>query len=166
MSKKFVQVITTNNPGQAHLMKSLLEANDIECVIFDEYMATTFEYNIAVGYIKLNVPEEDFPEAENILIKHDYLKKYDPDDNLDVDPCPSCNSRKISVAKKGWLFFAANILLFLVPGILQKKTLTCRNCRHTWKSEITPVHLFFSLVIGIFYIIFWSALLTGITANK
>jgi len=155
MIKEFITIYTTNNPGEAQLVKSLLNANGIECTIFDENMATTFEFNIMVGFIKLKILKSDYEDAKSILIEKEYIKEFDPTDNLAVDPCPECGSRKVTKKRSGIGFKIISLLFFFIPTILTKKIYKCRSCDYSWKSKITFDHFFFAFLIGIFNLLFW-----------
>jgi hypothetical protein len=63
-----VTVFTTSNLHEAHLVKSLLEGNNITAIIIDGKLASLnlFLTN-AIGGIKLAVSESDLNEANEIL---------------------------------------------------------------------------------------------------
>lgn len=56
----FVTLKVFQNSIDAHLLKTQLESEGIECFIFDEQMVTmNMLYSNAVGGIKLKIQEED-----------------------------------------------------------------------------------------------------------
>jgi len=71
---RLIIIAQTSQPVEAHLMKTRLESEDIECFLQDENMvAANWLYSNAIGGVKLLVREEDAERAAKILssIEHD-----------------------------------------------------------------------------------------------
>ncbi len=65
---KLVTVATFDNMPAAHIAKGRLEAEGIPCWLADENLGQTdWLYNIAVGWIKLQVEPEHAAQARAIL---------------------------------------------------------------------------------------------------
>jgi len=66
---KFITVGRYDNGPMAHIMKSALEQEGLECNITDEKAAYTFSglYTIALGGVKLKVKAEDLEKAKEII---------------------------------------------------------------------------------------------------
>ena len=64
----FVTIRTFDHAMDAHLLKSKLESEGVECFLFDENTVSINPlYGIATGGIKLRVIEEDAERAMAIL---------------------------------------------------------------------------------------------------
>jgi hypothetical protein len=65
---KYVTIKVFDSAIEAHILKSKLESEDIECHIFDENIVSLNPlFNYAVGGIKLKVNELDFEKAITIV---------------------------------------------------------------------------------------------------
>jgi hypothetical protein len=64
VSDRLLVLLQTGNPLEAHLMKTKLESEDIECFIQDENMGL---FTNAIGGVKLLVREKDAEHAIAIL---------------------------------------------------------------------------------------------------
>lgn len=65
---KLVTVATFDNMPAAHIAKGRLETEGIACWLKDEHLGQTdWLYNIAVGWIKLQVDAEHSAQAHLIL---------------------------------------------------------------------------------------------------
>jgi len=160
MEDKLVTVLTATNSGDAYNAKALLESNGIETFLRDENMGSMFDSAAAFGHIKIDVRQTSLEEARDILIEKNYIKIQSPDENLDVDPCPKCSSRKIKTAKSSFIFSLVSLLLFFIPKILQKKSYQCKDCGHSWDSTLQFEHIFWSVILSLFCLMFWSKVLT------
>ena len=79
----------------AHIAKTKLESEDVECYIFDEYTSSmNWFFNNAIGGIKLKVREEDNERALNILNENVEIENEDAE-----IICPECNSKEIKDEK-------------------------------------------------------------------
>lgn len=74
-----VTVFTTSNLHEAHLVKSLLEGNNITAVIVDgEVASLNLFLTNALGGIKLAVAESDLTEANEVLKEYRSKEGLDP----------------------------------------------------------------------------------------
>jgi len=70
MSNKLIEVARLFDPIDAHILRGLLEAEDIKVEIFDEYFSSlTPVYRTIIGGIKLLVLDSDIEKAEPIIEK-------------------------------------------------------------------------------------------------
>lgn len=79
MNQQWVTVATFDNMPDAYIAQGLLEAEGIACYLQDENLVQTdWLYSIAVGGIKLRVPQSLLDRAQQLLAQ-------DRSDNLDQD---------------------------------------------------------------------------------
>jgi len=65
---ELITVATFDNMPSAHIAKGRLEAEDVPCWLKDEHLGQTdWLYNIAVGWIKLQVEAPNAARARTIL---------------------------------------------------------------------------------------------------
>lgn len=65
---KPVTIFTALNPAEAHLVRSRLEAAGFHAFVLDEAAAlSTDGYSLAVGGIRVQVPESESAEAREFL---------------------------------------------------------------------------------------------------
>ena len=65
---RWVTVATFDAPHHARLARTLLDAADIPTRLGDDHIVDAFPYYaVAVGGVKLFVPETDVPDAEAVL---------------------------------------------------------------------------------------------------
>ena len=78
-------------PSDAHILRGLLEAQDITVFMFDEGFASLTPADaVAVGGIKLHVPLEQKEEAEKIVNTfYENLKKES------IPKCANCDSKNL-----------------------------------------------------------------------
>jgi len=132
MSNKLIEVARLFDPMNAHILRGLLEAEDIKVEIFDEYFSSLTPVDrTIVGGIKLLVLDSYIEKAEPIIEK--FYK------NLKTEAknvCPKCSSVYI---KKDYIT-QFKMLLFSLFGSLvgsgfQRHTpeyKTCISCGHKW----------------------------------
>ena len=131
----FISLRTFDNSIEAHLLKSKLESEGIECYIFHENTATLTP--IAIGAISFKVYQKDFPKAYEIMTEMQRLVPKDKNGNIIC--CPKCRASKLIIIKrkqkkqfKGLLgkiksFFNSHEISVVV----------CEAC----KKEFNPSHL-------------------------
>jgi len=146
MAERLITIATCNELTEAHILKGRLEAEGILCFLGDEHIvgAQPF-YAVAVGGIKLKVPENDADEAKAILASiqgghADFIL-----DEIELAPpmqepaqaqtCPRCDSDKIAEEKYNKAAFSLRSLFpdFLLP--LLNRRYKCYNCGHQWKNK-------------------------------
>ena len=86
--QQHIQIAQLFMPSDAHILRGLLEAEDITVFMFDEGFASlTPADSVAVGGIKLHVPLEQKEKAEKIVNKfYENLKEES------IIKCANCNS--------------------------------------------------------------------------
>lgn len=114
----FKTLHTVNYPSEAHVMKMQLEAEGVDVFLKDEFMAQVTGVPQEVGGVKVQVKEEDFDKAGNLLIKLGYVD-LDAKNNSLLDSIDSF-TQQIPIIKN-WdfivrllIFVASVILIFLV----------------------------------------------------
>jgi DNA-directed RNA polymerase subunit RPC12/RpoP len=114
----------------AHIAKTKLESEDVECYIFDEYTSSmNWFFNNAIGGIKLKVREEDYEKALKTLNKNVEIENEDAE-----IICPECNSKEIKDEKVSKKFAYISILLMGFPLLLKKGKYECKNCGFKWRK--------------------------------
>lgn len=134
MSLLTVRVFSTTT--EAHLFKSRLENEGIDCYLFDENIAgMNITYDVALGGIKAKVNSSDTERVKEVLQKLEAEKRAK---NIFIK-CPVCESTEhyenfISV--KGWKVFLATILAFLTFSypIYQKRLYKCKECDNEFEE--------------------------------
>jgi hypothetical protein len=138
VSSDWVTVATFSQPVEAHLARTKLESEGVECVVSDEYLVrVNWLLSNAVGGVKLRVPEWEEHRARDVLRPRPRLvvvaDDHDPSREGETI-CPNCRSydvyyRRFSRRAAGvfWLFFG-----FIVPW-LDRRWL-CKQCGYEWKE--------------------------------
>lgn len=114
----------------AHIAKTKLESEDVECYIFDEYTSSmNWFFNNAIGGIKLKVREEDYERALKILNKNVEIENEDAE-----IICPECNSKEIKDERVSKKFAYISILLLGFPLLFSKRKYECKQCGFKWNK--------------------------------
>ncbi len=89
--QKHIQIAQLFMPSDAHILRGLLEAQDITVFMFDEgFSSLTPADAVAVGGIKLHVPLEQKEKAQKIVDKfYENLKEEN------ILKCSNCGSTKL-----------------------------------------------------------------------
>ena len=129
---ELVTVQTFDNAIDAHMLKTKLKNENIQCFLFDEHMVGLNPlYNITVGGIKLKIHPSDVQKARNIIEELSNAPLENEDGN--VVTCPHCQSTEIysgfksMKGKKGLLSAIISFLLFVFP-IYYKTVYRCKSC--------------------------------------
>lgn len=129
---KLITLRTFDNPINAHILKSRLESEGVECFLFDENISTlNLIYAAAVGGVKLNIKSIDIEKANSILSEVDNADL--TDDNDEIMRCPKCASTQLYSglrSMKGIRGFLSAIVSFslMVFPIYVKTVLKCKEC--------------------------------------
>lgn len=136
-------ILTFTFPHEAHLAKTYLESEGIECFIKDELTAQINIYSNAVGGAKLLVRETEYEQGIELLIKggfiHEPDKKAEPveiilvDRHFDKTTCPYCKSENISIKKVPHIWSVIVIFIFGAVFPIFKKSFKCYDCEKEWK---------------------------------
>lgn len=127
-----ITIRTFDNTIDAHLLKTKLESEGIECFLFDENTVSVNPlYNITVGGIKLKINERDLEKTRGIisLIEDKPLS----DANDQVITCPNCESKDVHAKLKSSSGFRiildafVSFLILLIPS-KRKTDYSCKSC--------------------------------------
>ena len=126
-----------DNPIDAHLLKTKLESEGIECYLYDEHTVTIDPLvNIAVGGIKLKILKSD-TEKVKLLLEEIEGSPYSKENN-EIIRCQNCNSQNLYSgyrSMKGLKGTVAAIFSFLsltIP-IYFNRVYKCRDCQNEFK---------------------------------
>ncbi|MBI1315361.1 DUF2007 domain-containing protein [bacterium] len=129
---EFVIVRTFDDPLKAHVLKTKLESEGIECFLHDDILMTLMPlYNIAVGGVKLKINANDLSYATEILAKFENTKLTNSED--EVIQCSNCGSDEFFSGYKwmrntmGFFSFILTFLLMIYP-IYAKHVYKCKAC--------------------------------------
>ena len=88
---KHMQIAQLFMPSDAHILRGLLEAQDITVFMFDEGLSSLLPaYTIATGGIKLHVPFEEKEKADKIVNQfYENLKEES------IPKCANCDSKNL-----------------------------------------------------------------------
>ncbi len=128
---------TFENPVEAHLLKSQLESEGINCFLFDEHtMGLIPFYNVTLGGIKLKIDQKDAKVALEIVDQNEMTDLLNEQNEPLV--CPSCGSNKLYQnfrsfkGLSGFLYAAAALLLTIIP-FYWKTVYRCKVCETEFK---------------------------------
>lgn len=121
--------------ASARVAQSLLEAEGIEAVIPDEYLAgVDWQLGTAIQGVRLQVRDEDAEEARDLLAQPV---------PAEGEPCPRCGSDAVTPARWKQRIKALTLLVpILAPVIvllwplfaLVRPSMQCTACGHRWKT--------------------------------
>lgn len=119
-------IATYSKLEDAHLAISLLEGNGIEAYLRDENMAgLNWFYSHAIGGVRLEVAEEDFERAVEVLEL--------PKEAGELLQCPHCGSGKVRIREMGLLSGICLALYLPLPCASQK--VDCRDCQQSFELK-------------------------------
>ena len=133
-NSRWLTVATFWEPTEAHIARLKLESEDIDCMILDENLVATYWFwASAVGGIKLQVRETDFPEAMRLL-KNDRPAEQSAEPIYDGQlKCPQCGSEDIYPQRFSRRFAALSMILLCIPIPLLHPHQKCAKCGFEWK---------------------------------
>jgi DNA-directed RNA polymerase subunit RPC12/RpoP len=137
MPEKLVTIATFSKAIDAHLSKTRLESEGIECLIADEYIVTmNWLYSNAVGGVKPQVKESDVERAIEILHREpigvDSMR--DGVEESDGPRCPRCNSPDVYYERFSRRLVFVSWLLLGFPLPFLKRRWKCRECGYRWRE--------------------------------
>ncbi len=136
---ELITVKVFDNSIEAHILKSRLESEGIDCFIFDDNMVSLNPlYNVTLGGIKLKVREVDVEQVNTIIDQIDSLKSVD--DNDQIIKCPNCDSTDLYTGYKSMkgtkgILSAIVSFLFMVFPIYYKTVYKCKVCGDEFRRE-------------------------------
>lgn len=123
-----VTVIALGNSVEAHVIKSKLESEEIECFIADEHTINANPlYSNALGGVKVQVRCADLARAQEILGIH-------PEVRAAPTTCPKCGSKHVTFSKWPGIL---NLLAFLsLNAFFPRSRLqwNCKACGNSWRA--------------------------------
>jgi hypothetical protein len=125
-------IATYTKPEEAHLAASLLEANGISTLVRDEHMVSmNWFYSQAVGGVRLEVPEEQWAAAREILEL--------PAEESTLLRCPHCGSSHTHMRELS-LLNGLLLLFFSVLLPVPNRRVDCLDCGRafSWKPGPEP----------------------------
>lgn len=135
---KLITFRTFDNSINAHIVKTRLESDEIECYLFDENISALNPlYNVTIGGIKLKIKNIDIEHAEEI-IKESESPEFLDEDNKKIE-CPKCKSTefysgfKSMKGIKGILSAIISFSLAVFP-IYYKVVYKCKKCGYEFKD--------------------------------
>jgi hypothetical protein len=130
---ELVQVSRFLISSDAHILRGLLETEDIEAIVIDELFSSNLPiYPSILGGIKVFVPFKDFEQAKEIAIE--YFKNIEESKKL----CQNCDSTNIEHDYKQQI---SNTILNLVTAFVSggfpftgstTKYKKCKDCGYKW----------------------------------
>jgi len=144
VDERLVTIARFNNPVEAHLVRTKLESEGIDCAVIDEIRGSTgWQYAIAIGGVRLQVNESDAQRALEILqgfqdepIGDEPAEEQIAESETESDRCcPRCGAAEIQYEEfsRRLVFISLVFLGFPLPFL--KRRWTCRNCGYQWKAR-------------------------------
>jgi hypothetical protein len=132
-------VASFRDPYEAHIARGKLETEGIPTVVLDEHLIQVdWLASQAIGGVKVQVPEEDFVRAREIMTADYEAELEDIEEaRLESSPdevCPACGAI-ILPARKYSLWSLIPSLFFLVPIFFRKKGWVCNYCGAALKMK-------------------------------
>ena len=126
------------DPMLAHIVRTRLEANGIQCFIADENIVMGNPiYNQAVGGVKLKIFEKDIERCREILASEGDLHESDhfeiDDENNTYVICPFCASTNVSNITENKDTGLLNTLMNLANPFYSQKNWHCHNCQQDFE---------------------------------
>lgn len=149
MSNRLVTIATFGEPTEAHILKGRLEAEGIPCYLGDEHIVSVQPfYSVAVGGVKLRVPEGREADARAIVEQvQEGKSEFYLDDDIELAPplpehvvevtCPSCGSTHIAEESLSKTVFSISYLILGFPLPFFNRKFRCYECGYTWKPQKT-----------------------------
>jgi len=136
--ESLVNVASYRDLQDAYLVKGKLESEGIQVFLRNEHtIGIYWLYSNALGGIKLDVPESQVQQAQNI-IEEDRTEEITNlifDDKIDPNgKCPICNSTNTQFYDRTRKFAAISCLIGL-PLLLFGRRYKCLDCKHVWKPK-------------------------------
>ncbi|MCE3227695.1 MAG: hypothetical protein K0S32_2246 [Bacteroidetes bacterium] len=127
MADTFITLVTYTYNTEAVVLVAKLEAEGIKCFLKNEHLLSTQQFlSNAVGGLDVQVSQEDFEKAKQILEEHNNSSAVTSNDmGKDYEKvlvyCPQCESTNVYKKKSSLFSFGA-------------KEHVCVDCQYTWKQ--------------------------------
>jgi hypothetical protein len=139
---RLIQIAVFNYPIEAHLCKTRLESEGIECFIAHEHFGNVHLFPDESGAVRLQVRESDAAGAMQILEQEPPVDTESAGNTGKEDmygpQCPRCGSPDVSSRKRSPALVLLSIPLLGIPLLFVKTKWDCRGCWHTWKAYPSP----------------------------
>jgi hypothetical protein len=115
---------------QADSLCVQLASHGIEASIPDQgAMSALPLHGSALGGIRVQVDEEDFEKARDILrgISAVFAEQ--------KPSCPKCGSLQVEYKRQSWFVAALVVILVGIPLLWLKKKFQCHSCGHRWEED-------------------------------
>ena len=127
---ELITIKTFDNTSEAHIYKSKLENEGILCFLKDENIVSVNPFhNLAIGGIKLQVPEDKVDASLNVLLEMEHQPTTDEEGN--IIQCPNCEGLEFYHTYgtgKSKDSFLKLIIGSIFGSVMTKSTLKCKNC--------------------------------------
>jgi DNA-directed RNA polymerase subunit RPC12/RpoP len=129
---KTILLTTCNNSFEANVIKGMLENNNIECFLTNEYFSDLMPHydGIMGSGVQIMIKEFDLSNAQKLIVSNSTEKQI---------TCPNCNSAHIQyelgsnkIMKTIFIFIS---LLFWIPFGNIKKLYVCGNCKTEFQNN-------------------------------
>jgi len=136
-------IITFTLPSDVYVAQSYLETEGIKTLLKDEVVSQENAYAVAVGGVKLQVKEENYKQAVEILKHGGYtpdtkfedqqIEMVSLNQNTVKTKCPFCNSVHIGLKKEPNRLNAFVIFILGMFFPIFRKPYVCSDCGKEWK---------------------------------
>ncbi|PXX37777.1 DUF2007 domain-containing protein [Undibacterium pigrum] len=145
-SKDLITIATFLNPWDAHILRGLLESEDIPaCLASEHQIWLNWQWSTALGGVDLRVPYAAQERAKEVLAQYmqgDYASALQEATEAEFgaadqpDTCPHCGSSDISYSNTNpGMLSAIGIYFFLGVIVPQPRKITCMACGHICKEK-------------------------------
>jgi hypothetical protein len=134
---KLVNIQKFSQSLEAHIMKSKLESEGIECFLEDDHsVAVNWLYSNAIGGVKLKVRDSDADNAQKIISRMEAGQAVIPSKGVKTkEICPHCDSKDIHYEKYARRAIFLSWLLLSIPLPFFKRKWKCNECSYEWKVK-------------------------------
>jgi hypothetical protein len=134
-------IASFRDASEAHIVRGLLESEGMHPVIQDEFLIQNdWVYSQAIGGVKLQVPDEEFDLAREILARDPGEQSPSSEETPELcsdDICPKCGSCS-TTGQQYSLWSLIPSLILQLPVFFKKRRRVCTECGEVWKVENRP----------------------------
>jgi len=145
-------VYTYTTPSEAYIARGRLIAEGIPAFVSDEYfIATNWDYSLAIGGVRLQVPASYFEQATQVMNDFALGKYQETFSEADLEAekvhCPRCNSVNTYSVDWIWKLSLVTMILMSFPMLYSKHRYKCNDCNKTWLATEERSHSVIVLII-------------------
>ena len=132
---KFVTLTTFDNAIEAHIVKNLLESEQLAVYLIGEhFFGAQSLLNVGLAHIRMQVPNEHLIQAKQLLVDYKQGTLMQPlieEFGLAVGVCNKCGSNEVSeVSASPSKIFGALLQIFFIGLVLPPpKYQICKQCK-------------------------------------